>query len=87
MYFYQYIAAVVLLLISLSEAFTSGIDHSSMRHCSSSSQLFFQDDKTTISKPAPIKLIKGKKPFISKLKNLDDLKYFLQEDDRLAAIK
>lgn len=36
---------------------------------------------------APDRIIKGKKPYITKLNSLEELHRFLQEDDRMAAIK
>eukprot|EP00980_Cylindrotheca_fusiformis_P009995 scaffold2212_cov143-Cylindrotheca_fusiformis.AAC.13 len=80
------IVASILLLLANSEAFTSTTDQSVGQ---SSSQLFFKDDgmvKTEVA-PKSLTLIKGKKPTIATLTSLDDLKMFLEEDNRMAAIK
>jgi len=79
-----------LFFASFSEGFTvSSGDQASKP---SPSQLFFQDDVTkTSSSSETMKasrlIIKGKKPYITKLNSLDELQYFLQEDDRMVAIK
>ena len=46
-------------------------------------RLFYQNEKTK----SAIKIVKGKKAIITQIKNLDDLRYFLEEDDRPVAIK
>lgn len=43
--------------------------------------------KPHVKKIETEKTIMGKKPTITKLHSLDELKYFLEEDDRLVAIK
>eukprot|EP00526_Cylindrotheca_closterium_P019188 CAMPEP_0113635534 /NCGR_PEP_ID=MMETSP0017_2-20120614/18526_1 /TAXON_ID=2856 /ORGANISM="Cylindrotheca closterium" /LENGTH=222 /DNA_ID=CAMNT_0000546325 /DNA_START=65 /DNA_END=733 /DNA_ORIENTATION=- /assembly_acc=CAM_ASM_000147 len=84
------IAMSILLFAAFSEGFTVSGDQPSKP---SQSQLFFTNDETK-SSPAPAvtakaspPIVKGKKPYITKLSSLDELKYFLQEDDRMAAIK
>jgi hypothetical protein len=76
--------ASIYLLASLSEAFTPKGDQST-RHASS--QLYFTDDMIKSGTATRLALINGKKPTIAKINSLDDLKYFLQEDDRMVAIK
>lgn len=85
---YRYIiAASILLSASFSEGFTAsdGLP-SSITSSTSTSQLFYTND-ATVTATAPSPIVKGKKPYITKLNSLDELKFFLQEDDRMAAIK
>lgn len=81
-----YIVASLYLLAPFSEAFTPSADHPAVSK-ESSSQLYFTDDTVKTDTAQRLTLIKGKKPTIAKLKSLDDLKYFLEEDQRITAIK
>jgi hypothetical protein len=76
--------ASIYLLASLSEAFTPKGDQSTRPP---SSQLYYTDDTIKSGTATRLELIKGKKPTIARLNSLDDLKYFLEEDDRMVAIK
>jgi len=57
--------------------------------------LFYQDDKNHGEHTNPIsqpftntkKIKKGRKSIVGDLKSLDDLKFFLEDDDRLVAVK
>ncbi|KAL3936041.1 MAG: hypothetical protein SGBAC_008554 [Bacillariaceae sp.] len=83
----SYIFAISMLLFATcSEGFTASGNQPSRQP--SPSQLFYTNDGVaTAPSRAPQTIIKGKKPSIVKLNSLDELKYFLQEDDRMAAIK
>ncbi|CAJ1959870.1 unnamed protein product [Cylindrotheca closterium] len=83
------IATSIFLLAPSSEGFTVSGEQSP-KSSSSSSQLFYTNDGMTLTKPTTTTaepIIKGKKPYITKLSSLDELKYFVQEDDRMVAIK
>ena len=86
-----YILAIsIFLSASVSEGF--GVTGDQLSKNTSPSQLFFKNDVTKTSPSAAATkarrpIITGKKPYIAKLNSLDELKYFLQEDDRMAAIK
>lgn len=78
------------LSASFSEGFTVTGDQPAST--SPSSQLFFKNDQPKASQSAVLTsasrpIIQGKKPYIAQLNSLDELRYFLQEDDRMAAIK
>jgi len=88
-----FIAIQSLLMIPQSEAFAP---HAAT---TSSSKLSYTNEDTTvdagakISLPAPTKKIRatrltpGKKASVPTISSIDELKYFLEEDDRLVAIK
>jgi len=83
---------ILVISIFLSACFSEGFTVSGDQPSNSPSQLFFKNDEPKASPNtgiamAPRRVIKGKKPCISKLNSLDELKYFLQEDDRMTAIK
>lgn len=51
---------------------------------------FYKDDQSVQIEETsltPKKITKGKRAIIEDLENLDEIKYFLGEDDRLSAIK
>lgn len=80
----------IIFFASFSEGFT--VSASDQTSKASPTQLFFQDDQTKTSSSSettkdPGHIIKGKKAYITKLNSLEELQRFLEEDDRMAAIK